>query len=174
MRRGSLAAVVLCAVALGTFADVARARAQDDVAGAVRGQVLASLEEDVGGAVSADLWLPLDWFRVGGFIGVGALPAEEDARNRTFMPLGVSVGFEAMGDDGGISVIARGGLWAGATQEVKLTAGGFVAVGAYLLFALGDNVALDVGLDLWGVFGDGETVLFAPSVGLSWAPGGGE
>jgi len=146
------------------------AAAQAEIAGSAQGHFLASPQEDYGAGVSADLWFPIEWFRIGGFFGVAAVPAEDDVRNRIFMPLGVSAAFEVMGDDVGVSVRARGGLWGGATQEVKLTAGGFVGGAAYLLINLGEGVALDVGLDVWGIFGDGETVLFAPSLGVSWSP----
>jgi len=149
---------------------VASSAAAQDIAGAAQAHFLASPQEDFGGGVSADLWFPIDWFRIGGFFGVAAVPAAEDVRNRIFMPLGVSAAFEVMGEDVGVSVRARGGLWGGATQEVKLTAGGFIGGAAYLLINLGDGVALDVGLDVWGIFGDGETVLFAPAFGVSWSP----
>ena len=146
------------------------ASAQDEVAGSARAHFLASQQEDLGGAVTADLYWPFESLRIGGFMGAGAVPAEDDARNRVFMPLGVSLAFEEVGDVVGVAVRARAGLWGGTTQEVKLTAGGFVGGGAYLLFVLGDGVALDVGMDVWGIFGDGETLLLSPSVGLSWSP----
>ena len=100
---------------------------------------------------------------------MAAVPAEDDVHNRIFMPLGVSIGLELLGDIVGVSVRARGGLWGGATQEVKLTAGGFLGGAVYLLFALGEGVAVDLGLEVWGIFGDGETALFSPSLGLSWS-----
>lgn len=146
------------------------AMAQDGVAGSARGHFLASPDEEFGAGVSADLWFPVDMFRFGGFLGVAALPSEVDARNRIFMPLGASVAFELLGDTVGVSVRARGGIWGGATQEAKLTVGGFIAGGAYLLIALGEGVALDVGFDVWGIFGEADTAIFAPSLGLSWAP----
>ncbi len=148
----------------------APAAAQDAFAGGVQGHFLASPQGDLGAGLSADLWYALEMFRFGGFFGVAAVPAEEDLRNRIFMPLGASIGFEAVGDVVGVSIRARGGLWGGATQEVKLTAGGFVGGAAYLLFALGGGVAVNVGLEVWGVFGDGETALFSPSAGLTWSP----
>ena len=120
--------------------------------------------------MSADLWFPLEGFRLGGFIGVGAVPSEDDVRNRIFMPVGLSLGYEIVGDSVGVAIRARGGIWAGATQETKLTMGGFLAGGAYLLIVLGDGVALDVGMDVWGILGDGETVLISPSLGLTWSP----
>lgn len=142
----------------------------EGLAGAVQGHLLASPAPDFGGALGADLWYANGIFRVGGFLGVGAVPSVEDVQNRVFMPLGVSAGIEVLGDVIGFSVRARGGLWGGATQAVKITAGGFVGGGAYLLFALGGGVGLGVGLDVWALFGDGETVLFAPGLGLTWTP----
>lgn len=167
MRRLLLSTALLT---LAAGAAVPRAEAQDGPAGALQAHFLASPESDFGGALTADLWYPVDLFRFGGFVGVGAVPSAVDARNRVFMPLGVSIGFEALGEGAGVSLRARGGLWGGATQDVKLTAGGFVGGGAHLLFDLGGGAALSVGLDVWGLFGAGETVLFAPAVGLSWNP----
>jgi hypothetical protein len=168
VRRLALTAALLTAVAAASGASPASA--QEGPAGAVQGHFVASPDAELGGALTADLWYPVDLFRFGGFVGVGAVPSDVDTRNRVFMPLGVSVAFEALGEGAGVSIRARGGLWGGATQEVKLTAGGFVGGGAYLLFDLGAGTALSVGLDVWGLFGDGETVLFAPSLGLSWNP----
>lgn len=148
----------------------APAAAQDSIAGATQAHFLASTQGDLGGGVSADLWFPFEMLRFGGFFGVAAVPAEDDVHNRIFMPLGVSIGLELLGDIVGVSVRARGGLWGGATQEVKLTAGGFLGGAVYLLFALGEGVAVDLGLEVWGIFGDGETALFSPSLGLSWSP----
>ncbi|MBX3269444.1 MAG: hypothetical protein KF729_04245 [Sandaracinaceae bacterium] len=163
MRLGSLAFVVALSVAAPAAADV-------PLAGGVQGHFLASPDEDLGGGLSADLHFALDWFRIGGFLGVAAVPSDADERNRIFMPFGVSLGLEVLGDVVGVSVRARGGLWGGATQETKLTAGGFVSGAAYLLFVLGGGVSVGVGLEVWGVFGVGETALFSPSLGLTWRP----
>jgi hypothetical protein len=146
------------------------ARAQFEPAGTLTGHLLASPTADLGGAVGADLWVPLGIFRVGGYFGVGAVPSGEDVQNRIFMPLAASVGLELMGEWVGFSLRARGGIWGGATQDVKLTAGGFIGGGAYLLFNLSEGVGLGVGMDVWGLFGDGQTALFAPGVGLTWTP----
>jgi len=170
MRRGVGLTLLFSALLAGVCGAPSLVSAQEGPAGAVTGHVLTSVAPDVGGAIGADLWLPLDIFRIGGFFGVGALPSGEDVQNRVFMPLAASVGLEVLGDFVGVSLRARGGLWGGATQEVKLTAGGFVGGGAYLLFNLGRGASLSVGMDVWGLFGDGETALFAPGVGLTWAP----
>lgn len=142
----------------------------DGLGGAVSGLFLASPTPDFGGALAADLWYANGIFRVGGFLGVGAVPSADDVYNRVFMPLGVSAGIEVLGDVIGFSVRVRGGLWGGATQAVKITAGGFVGGGAYLLYSLGGGVGVGLGLDVWGLFGDGETILFAPGLGLTWTP----
>lgn len=172
----ALTAALLCAAP-------SLAGAQDAPAGAVSAHMLVSASTgsqsgldpdlwvpDLGGALGVDLWVPLDIFRVGGFLGVGVLPSANDEHNRVFMPLAASVGLEVLGEVVGVSLRARGGLWGGATQEVKLTAGGFVGGGAYLLFNLGAGAALAVGMDVWGLLGDGQTALFAPGVGFTWTP----
>jgi hypothetical protein len=160
-------------VGAGVFAlalIAAPAAAQDEPAGAVQGHLLASPQADFGGAVSADVWYPIEMFRIGGFFGAGAIPSVADAQNRVFMPLAVSAAFETLSEIVGVSLRARIGLWGGATQEVKLTAGFFIGGAAHLLFNLGSGVALGAGFDVWGLFGSGETALFAPSVGLTWTP----
>lgn len=167
MPRRALTATLTVLALLGV---TAHASAQDVPAGAVQAHFVASPDTELGGAFTADLWYPIESFRLGGFVGVGAVPSEVDERNRVFMPLGASVAFEAIGDGAGVSLRARGGLWGGATQAVKLTAGGFVGGGAYLLFHLGGGTTLSVGLDVWGLFGAGETALFAPSLGFTWDP----
>jgi hypothetical protein len=163
LAHAALLAAVLCATpSLGA--------AQDGPAGAVSAHLLASTAPDFGGALGADLWMPIGIFRLGGFLGVGAVPSEDDTQSRVFMPLAASVGLEVLGEIVGVSLRARGGFWGGATQDAKLTAGGFVGGGAYLLFNLGGGAGLAVGMDVWGLFGDGETALFAPGVGLTWTP----
>ncbi|MGE0790999.1 MAG: hypothetical protein AB7S26_35335 [Sandaracinaceae bacterium] len=162
---------LLAAIALVvTLGGGMTAEAQEGFAGGVRGHFISSSEGELGGALSADVGYAFDVLRLGGFLGVGAVPSEEDTRNRIFMPLAASIGIELLGEVVGFSAYLRGGLWGGATQEVKLTVGGFVGGAAYLEFALGRGVAITAGLDVWGVLGDGETVLFAPSLGLSWMP----
>ncbi|MFK7985400.1 MAG: hypothetical protein AB8I08_05170 [Sandaracinaceae bacterium] len=182
MRAVWTAALVGSAILFGVAGAPVCAEAQDEPAGALGLHFLASppLDSDgdpdtapivdIGGLLNADLWFPIDWFRVGGFIGVGTIPSEEDTRNRLYMPFGASVAVEVIGDDVGFSIRARGGLWAGATQEVKLTVGGLVGGGAHLLVHLGAGTALNVGLDVYGILGAGETFVFAPGVGLSWNP----
>lgn len=164
------------AIATLTFCGSATASAQEGLAGSAQGHFLMSAQEDPGAAVSFDITYAFDAFRLGGFFGVGAVFADAmtddtaDMRNRVFMPLGLSAGFEILGEVVGVSIRARGGLWGGATQEEKITVGGFVGGAAYLLFALGDGVGLSVGLDVFGILGAGDTALFAPTLGLTWMP----
>lgn len=165
MRR-SLFAVVL----LATGWVAAPAAAQEGVAGTVHGHFVGSIDGDLGGALTGEVDYALGVFRLGGYFGVVPVPSDEDVRNRVFMPLALSVGIDLLGDVVGFSARARGGLWGGATQEVKLTAGGFIGGGAYMLFNLGGGVGVSVGLDVWGLLGDGETLLFAPGAGLVWSP----
>lgn len=175
MRRALHVGRLGLALALGLVAPPAEAQAGP--AGAVHAHVLASPREDFGAALTGELTVPFDALRVGGFLGVGAVPSADDVYNRVFLPLGLTVGVDVLGDSAGsgpsmlgFALRARGGVWAGATQDVKLTAGGFLGGGAFLLFALGAGVSASVGLDVWGILGDGETVLFAPGAGLTWTP----
>lgn len=163
--RGALAALALAA-GLALAPRVARAQ---DVAGSLAGHLLIA-DGDTGGGATLDVWAPIDWLRLGGFVGVGVIPADRDARNRVMMPAGVSVA--ARWDGGGVafSLRARGGVWGGATQEAKLTLGGFVGGGATLGWQVSPRVALFVGIEVWGVFGAGESWCVPLSVGLEWGP----
>ena len=164
-----LALLAISPLALAQLVFPGRADAQEPSGGA-QASFLVSVDGELGGAISADVTYAIDWFRVGGFLGVGTVVADEDVRNRVFMPLAASVGVELSDEDVGMSLRARGGLWGGATQEVKLTAGGFLSGALYLLFVLGDGVTASMGLEVWGLLGDGETALFSPSLGLTWTP----
>lgn len=183
--RPPLASRALASAALlGLIVAAAPARAQDAPAGAVGlhfsfGELRTeedeetgerSMHADLGGLIGADLWFPIDWLRLGAYLGVGAIPSDVDVRNRIYMPLAASVAAELLFDQVGVSIRARGGLWAGATQEVKITAGGLVGGGLHLLVHLGGGTALSLGMDVWGILGDGETAVFAPGIGLSWNP----
>lgn len=164
MRAAAAGVISLCLLASSARAD------EPQLAMAPQLSFLASAEGDVGGAVSADVWCAIDAFRFGAFFGVGALPSAADELNRVMMPLAASIGVEVAGELVGFSLRARGGIWGGATQEVKLTAGGFVGGSAYFLVRLGPEAFLSLGLEVWGVLGPGQTVVFAPTVGLTWSP----
>lgn len=125
---------------------------------------------DLGAAALMNVWYPIGALRLGAFLGAGAVPSPNDARNRVFMPLGASIALELLDHDFGLSLRAYGGMWGGATQEVKLTAGGLIGGGAYFLYHLGAGVTLDIGADVWGFFGAGSQLIVAPSIGLSFGP----
>lgn len=153
-----------------TSLTVGLAHAQDPFAGRVGASVLVSTRGDVGGAVHSDLWFAADVFRVGGFLGAGVVPAEEDARNRVYMPVGASLALITEGGPLGIGATVRGGLWAGATQAEKLAIGGCIGGSLDFTISLGAGAALTLGLDVWGLFGSGASLLFAPAVGFTWGP----
>ncbi|MGF1467240.1 MAG: hypothetical protein ACFCGT_14030 [Sandaracinaceae bacterium] len=159
---------LLCAAML---VPVAPAGAQD-LAGSAHLHGLVTSDVDVGAAVAIDLHVPVDVLRLGAFVIVGAIPSDNDDRNRVFMPLGLSASLELAGDLAGVSLRARGGMWAGATQSTKITAGGFLGGGVYLLLRMSETVTFNLGLDLWGILGAGEQLVYAPSLGVSWVGGG--
>ena len=167
-RRGLALATLLAVVAC--LSAPAGAAAQDGPAGAVTASGLATVHPDVGASVLVDVYWPIDVFRVGGFFGAGAIPSLEDERNRVFAPFGVSLAIDLVFDPIGVSVRARGGMWGGATQEEKLTAGAFFGGGAYLTYHLGEGVTLGVGMDVWAILGAGETAVFAPGITLTFGP----
>jgi hypothetical protein len=146
------------------------ASAQLELAGTATAHLLLTTPGEVGGALGVDLTAPVGPLRLGGYFGVGALPSDVDTRNRTFMPLAATIGLELGDGPIGVSLRARGGLWGGATQEVKLTFGGYVGGGAYLGVDVGGGARIAIGLDVWGLLGDGGTAVFAPGLGLTWGP----
>jgi len=141
------------------------------LAGALNGSVVIA-DRDVGGALWADLWASFDWFRVGGFAGVAIIPApaSRDAYNRNATPLGVSLAAVANLGDVDLELRLRGGLWAGATQDAKMTVGGFLGGGAFLDFHLGGGASLGGGIEVWGFLGAGETWAVAPTITLTFGP----
>lgn len=142
--------------------------AQDvGVAGALTGHVVIA-DGDLGGGAMADVWARFDWLRLGGFLGVSSVSSARDSHNRIAMPIGVSVAFVLDTGVVELQLRLRGGLWGGATQEVKLTAGGFVGGAPYLMFDLGGGVSLGAGVEVWGILGEGETWAVAPGLSLSW------
>jgi hypothetical protein len=171
--RSSLALVAALVVAAAPA--VARA---DDPAGSLMAAALADTDGDVGAGAMIDLGIPIEnVLRIGGSLGVGSLVSTRDETNRVVMPLGVYVGVVLpLSPDLSIILRARGGIWGGATQEVKLALGGFVSGGVALGLSLGRGVSFDIGLDVWGTLGGpnlgigapSDAVLFAPGLGLSW------
>jgi hypothetical protein len=173
------------AILLGALGALLPARAHaDDIrpGGAVGGHFLIA-DGDVGGAGLLDVWAIVDWARIGGFVGAAATPSERDSHNRTFMPFGVSFAADApVTELLHLSLRARFGMWGGATQAEKLTAGVFFGGGAYLAFELGGGAQLCAGLDVWGMIASdawrtpiglddptsASTWIVAPGVGLTW------
>ena len=183
--RAALLLFAVCTASLG--AAPARASAQDliDPSGALTAHFLVA-DGDLGGAVLLDVWAHLDWVRIGGFVGAGAIPAERDDRNRVMMPLGVSFAANLVtGDLVTIQLRARAGMWAGATQSEKLAIGAFLGGGGYVGFSIGSGALLLFGADVWGVISSdawrtrtspddpisASTWVIAPGIGLAWTPG---
>jgi hypothetical protein len=153
-------------VAASALAAPAPARAQD-VAGAVTGSFVMA-DGDPGAAAMLDVWAPLSIVRLGGFFGVSSIVSDRDAHNRVMMPVGASL---ALAIDAGpvlLSVVGRGGLWGGATQDVKLTIGGFVGGGVGLGFHISPSVSVSAQVELWGILGAGETWALSPGISIAW------
>lgn len=152
------------ALALAVLAPVG-ARAQDVAGALTAGFVYA--DGDPGAAALLDVWIPVDVLRLGACFGAGAIPSDRDERNRVMMPVGASIGLYVPGDVV-FSLRARGGLWGGATQDVKLTAGGFVGGGVGLGFHVSPDVTASLVFETWGILGAGETWAIVPGVSLEW------
>jgi hypothetical protein len=141
------------------------AQAQDVAGALTAGFVYA--DGDPGAAALLDVWIPVDVLRFGACFGVGAIPSERDDRNRVMMPVGASVALFAPGEVT-FSLRLRGGIWGGATQDVKVTAGGFVGGGAGLGLHLSPAVTLSAVVEAWGLLGAGETWAVVPGLALEW------
>lgn len=167
-RRGSMAAGLALAAVPLVLANAPTSARADDLGGSVVGQLVVS-DGDLGGAGTLDLWAPVGPLRLGGFFGIGAIPSARDWHNRTFMPVGASASLAIdLGGGTFLSVLARGGLWGGATQEHKLTIGGLVGGGAYLDVGLGGGVTVGGGVEAWGFFGGGDTWAVLPGLRMTW------
>lgn len=156
--------LVVLILALGCLS--ARSAQADDVAGALTGAVVVA-DGDVGGVAMLDVWAPFDVLRIGGFVGVGAIVADRDDRNRVMMPVGASIAL-VFGDDVRFSLLGRGGMWGGSTQDTKLTVGGFLSGGLGLGFLISPTVSVGGQLEIWGVLGAGETWAIVPGLSLAW------
>jgi hypothetical protein len=162
-----LVLALTCALAV-LSARPTSASAQDvGVAGAITGHVVIA-DGDLGGGAMVDVWARWAWLRVGGFLGVSSVSSSRDSHNRIAMPVGVSVALVAVTGPVELQLRVRGGMWGGATQEVKLTAGGFIGGGPYVMFDLGGGVSLGAGIEVWGILGVGETWAVAPGLSLAW------
>lgn len=158
-----LAAGVFLAFVLGALPS--RSAAQD-VAGALSAGFVDA-DGDPGAVALLDLFVPFEFLRLGGFMGVSSIVSDRDERNRVMMPVGASVALVA---DVGVvlSLRARGGLWGGATQDVKLTLGGFVGGGVGIGFHLSPSVSVSAMIEAWGILGAGETWAVVPGLSLEW------
>ncbi len=162
MRVLALALTLASALAPATLA------AQDvAVAGALNGHLVVA-DGDLGGGAMADVWARFDWLRIGAFLGVSSVSSVRDTHNRIAMPIGLSIALVADTGLVELQLRVRGGMWGGATQEVKLTAGGFVGGGPYLAFDLGGGASIGAGIEAWGILGVGETWAIAPGLTLAW------
>ena len=156
------------AIAVAILVATPAARAQE-VSGALNAGPIVS-DGDVGGGGWLALWAAFDWFRIGGMAGALTIPSSRDSHDRFATPFALSLA--AVADLGDVSLEIRtyGGMWGGATQEVKMTAGGFLGVGGFLAAHLGGGVSLGGGLEFWGFLGAGETWALAPTLTLTFGP----
>jgi hypothetical protein len=151
------------------------ARAQE-MAGAINAGVIVA-DGDVGGGSWLDVWAAFDWLRVGGFVGAMTIPSSRDARDRFAAPIGVSLATVFDLGDVDLDLRYRGGIWVGSTQAEKMTMGGFVGGAAFVDVHLGGGASLGVGMEVWGILGNGPDVLgpgatwaVTPSLTLTWGP----
>lgn len=165
MRRSRLARVAALAMAL---ASTSIARAQE-LSGAINAGVIVA-DGDVGAGGWLDLWAAFDWFRIGGFTGALTIPSSRDSHDRFATPAGISMAAVANLGDYDLELRARGGMWGGSTQEVKMTAGGFVSGAAFIDLHLGGGASVGAGVEVWGFLGAGATWAVVPTITLTWGP----
>lgn len=164
VRLVSVAAAFVLAMSLGV---TERASAQD-LSGAISAGPVFDEIGDVGGGTWVDLWCQFDWFRIGGMTGAVIIPSGADSHNRFATPIALSLAGVANFGDFVIEFRAHGGMWGGSTQEVKMTAGAFVGGGTFLELPLSADAALGAGVEVWGIFGAGQTWAIAPSLTLTF------
>jgi hypothetical protein len=167
MNLRGLALVALLGAA-SVLAPASLARAQE-LAGALSAGPIIS-DGDVGGGAWLELWAAFDWFRIGGMTGALTIPSARDSHNRFATPLAVSIAAIVNLGDVDLDFRLRGGMWGGSTQEVKMTAGGFVGGAAFLDAHLGGGATLGAGLEVWGFLGAGATWAIAPTLTLTFGP----
>lgn len=127
-------------------------------------------DHDLGGAVLVDFWRPIGPLRLGGVFGAAAITSDlsdDEKDGRVFAPLGLSLALVKRPEPVGVSLRARGGIWAGAVPN-SLGAGGWLTIGAHLEIAIDPSIALSAGMDAWFLFGHGDTALFAPTLSVVW------
>lgn len=164
-RKGALPAALLALVVV-VLAPATQVRA-DDPGGSVAGQLYLS-DGDVGGGAMVDVWGALGPLRLGGFFGVTSIPSARDWHNRTMMPAGVHVSLAIDLEAIDLVIVARGGLWGGASQESKMLVGGIVGGGVYVDVALEGGIAVGGGAEFYGFFGGGDTWSIVPALRLTW------
>lgn len=165
-----VAAAALCAVTTPA------ASAQWEPSGRIAGALQIDLgegesdERRFGGALTVDLWSALGPARLGFVTGLGALTRGDDDENRIYAPLGLSVGAGTSGHTVDFTVLARGGIWGGATNQ-GLRVGAFLGGGASLDLRIDDVLSVAVALDVWVFFREETRVALSPSIGLQWIVG---
>jgi len=166
MTLARLARMTVIALAITALPLAAEAQ---ELGGAISAGPILS-DGDVGGGGWLELWAAFDWFRIGGMTGALVIPSSRDSHDRFATPLAISAAAVVNLGDVDLDLRLRGGIWAGSTQEVKMTVGGFVGGGGFVDFHLGGGASLGVGLEVWGFLGAGSTWAIAPTLTLTFGP----
>lgn len=178
LRVGALASALrggALALALVAVTTAGAARADWEPSGAVSGLFAVEPGADerrLGGNLLVDLWQDVGVATFGLAMGVGATTSANDDVNRVFAPLGLSLGLSLRPRPVGGMLFARGGLWAGATNQ-GLAAGGWASFGGRLEVRLDDTVSLAATVEVWRLFGNLDRWMVLPGLSLVWRVGGG-
>lgn len=178
MARSGTTLLIAAAFHLMGAASVSAVQAQSTPAGALSAQGLFAFTktegtdtsaEGYGGMFLTDVTWPVGVLRVGGAMGLGALTSNVDAASRVFMPLTLSLGLVYRPSNLWLDLRARGGLWAGVTNQ-GISAGPLLSFGGFIGYAFGPTVAFGPTIDALFVFGHGDTIAIAPGLSLVWVP----
>jgi hypothetical protein len=163
---GRLALRLLASVAFAVCV-LGAASASASPGGALEAHGLFDPSVRFGGAITADVWYGRGRFKGGGVFGVGALSAGDGQSSRVLTPVGGVFAFVPEPEQSGLTLLARGGMLAGAKK------GGFTlepwlsgAVG--YAFSLGEGASVRAGLEVWGMIGRDAGLLIAPTFGFGF------
>ena len=148
------------------------ASAQWEPSGTVSAQLLLEVDTSEtrrGGGLMLDVWEPFGLFQLGLAFGISAISSDNDDSSQILTPIGLSVGLGTRGQVIGFRLVARGGMWGGATKS-GLEAGGWMSFGGTLDAALDETLSLGLGIEYWRLWGDFDRHVIVPALQLVWRP----
>ncbi len=167
MRQAVLTALTLVLLSFGASS----ASAEWEPEGALRGYLQVETgapESRVGGGGIVDLWKSYGAFRIGFALGLGAVTSDNDDATSVYAPAAMSLG---VGHDFGVvglSLTARVGAYASATNS-GLGGGGYLSGGAGIDFGIGERLGIEIGAEYWVLYGSETRRFVVPEIALRWS-----